>query len=87
MPRVISSFATLTRNESINHYLLHCSAFNEQRKKLNENIKKEMSDYLFEWNFNTQLLLTGYPHNNWHKRINIVKHTIKFIQKTNRMNI
>ena len=74
-------------HESINHYLLHCSAFNEQRNILYENIKKEMSDYLFEWNFNTQLLLTGYPHNNWHKRINIVKHSIKFIQQTNRMKI
>ena len=75
-------------HESIEHYLLTCSAFTEQRTILFDNINNEMANYQSnEWNFNTQLLLTGYPHDNWHNRINIVKYTIKFIQQTNRMKI
>ena len=73
--------------ESIDHYLLNCSCFIEQRNILFENIKNQMSNYSNEWNFNTQLLLTGYPNDNWHNRINIVKYTIQFIQQTNRMKI
>ena len=81
------NFIYYNEYESIDHYLLHCSSFIEQRNQLFDNIKKEMIDYCDKWTFNTQLLLTGYPHNNWHKRLNIVKHTITFIQQTNRMKI
>ena len=73
--------------ETIDHYLLYCSNFNQQRNILFQNIKNQMLNYSNKWNFNTQLLLTGYPNDNWHNRIKIVKYTCNFIQQTNRMKI
>ena len=70
--------------ETIEHYLLYCSKFEQERIELQQNIIKTIG---YSQELTVQFLLTGYPCKSWLKRRNIVNHTLKFIKQTNRMNI
>ena len=65
--------------ETIEHYLLYCSKYKEERIKLKTNINK-----IIQTKLNIQLLLTGYPVKDYNKRLEIIKHTISFIKETKR---
>ena len=72
--------------ETIEHYLLQCNHFIKERNELFSNINNELKPDN-SYDINVQLLLTGYPCENWEKRKNIIKHTISFINDTNRIKI
>ena len=76
----------IKREETIEHYLFDCPAFNQERNELFNNINQTIGKEN-ELEITIQLLLTGYPCNKWDKRKAIVKHTISFIKQTNRMDI
>ena len=67
--------------ETIEHFLLYCTAFKIQRTLLNKKIKKEINCKL-----SLQLLLTGYPCKNIIKRNRIIRYTIQFINDCDRLS-
>jgi ribonuclease HI len=73
--------------ETIEHFIFECKYFKQQRKELYNNINKIIKKNNNKYQINLQLLLTGYPLDNWKQRKEIINHTISFVKDCNKMNI
>ena len=74
--------------ETIEHYLLYCTAYRKQRRTLFQKIAKETKNkFVDSQDISLKLLLTGYPCTEWKTRKRIIKHTVSFVRDTKNMKI